>query len=187
MKINKKLIILLMLQFVSFAIFISCASSNFEETATFAGKICNQHGKPISGYEIEADGKETFTDSAGIFYLENVSGKKISVAGHKKGFTNINKKIEFVNRQNLFCFEVEEISNFYKKIDNLVTEKKYNEASKLLKTEKKSNGDDTVFMFYETLCDFYKTDSIEKKGKLKEKLGLLLEEYNLKIKEAKRK
>ncbi len=170
---------------MSHFILISCASSKFEGSAAFVGKVCDQNGKIIPDYEIEINGEKNQTDSAGIFYFDNIPSGKVQVRGQKKGYTTLNKKIYFIDRKEFFSFEVEEISCFYKKIENLVDQKKYGEASSMLKVEKKSNGEDVVFRFYETLCDFYKASSIEKKEELKEKLEILLKEYNKKLREAK--
>lgn len=164
----------------------SCGSTKFEGTATFAGKVSDQNGKGVEGYEIEAAGTKVRTDSAGIFYLENVSSGKIVLSGQKKGYTSLNQKFRFIDRKNFASLEVETISQFYKKIENFVSEKKYTEAKSLLKREKKSNGDDTIFQFYDTLCDFYLTDSIEKKEKLKDKMEILFEQYKSEIKSKKR-
>lgn len=166
-------------------ILVSCASSKFEGNAAFVGKVYDQNGKAVPNYEIEIKGEKKLTDSAGIFYFDSIPSGKIQARGQKKGFTTLNKKIYFTERKEFFSFEVEEISCFYKKIESLVNQKKYNEASSMLKVERKSNGEEVVFRFYETLCDFYKSDSIEKKEDLKEKLGILLKEYNKNLREVK--
>lgn len=169
--------------FVTTVFFGSCASSKFEGTACLAGKVFDQDGKPVNKYEIEADGKKALTDSAGIFYIEDVKSGKISISGSKKGFTSFKKKIQFTDRKDLMCIEVERISSFYKKIENLITGKDYYQAKSLLKKEKKSNGESTIFQFYDTLCDFYITESIEEKQSLQGKLEKLLQKYNNEVKE----
>lgn len=162
-------------------LFASCASAKFEGSATVAGKIFDQNGKPVENYEIQSAGNQVFTDSAGIFYLENVKSGKILISGQKKGYTSLKKKIDFIDRKDFVCFEVETISQFYRKIENLVKEKKFDEAKSLLKSEKKSNGNDTIFQFYDTLCDFYSVQSIEEKTRLKDKMEILLEKYKSEI------
>lgn len=169
--------------FVTTIFFGSCASSKFEGTACLAGKVFDQDGKPVNKYEIEADGKKALTDSAGIFYIEDVKSGKISISGSKKGFTSFKEKIQFTDRKDLMCIEVERISSFYKKIENLITGKDYYQAKSLLKKEKKSNGESTIFQFYDTLCDFYITESIEEKQSLQGKLEKLLQKYNNEVKE----
>lgn len=160
----------------------SCGSTKFEGNATFAGKVSDQDGDGVEGYEISACGKKLVTDSAGIFYIENVPAGKITVSGSKKGFTSLNEKVKFTDRKDFTNFEVQEISLFYKEIENFVSEKKFSDAKSLLKREKDVNGGDTIFQFYDTLCDFYLTDSIPKKEKLKTKMETLLEQYKAETK-----
>ena len=155
----------------------SCASSKFEGTAVFAGKVFDQDGRAVENYEVESGGKQVFTDSAGIFYLQDVKSGKISISGRKKGYTSLKKDVDFIDRKGFACLEVEEISRFYKKIENLVNDKQFKNAKSLLKAEKKANGGDTLFQFYDALCDFYASQSIEEKTRLKNKMELLLEKY----------
>lgn len=165
----------------------SCGSTKFEGNAVFAGKVSDQDGDGVEGYEINACGKKLVTDSAGIFYIENVPAGKITVSGSKKGFTTLNQKVKFTDRKDFSNFQVQEISLFYKEIENLVSEKNFGEAKSLLKHEKDANGGDTIFQFYDTLCDFYLTDSIPKKEKLKVKMEALLEQYKTESKAKGRK
>jgi len=48
-------------------LFNSCASMKFDGKAWFVGKIFDQNGNAVDGYEISADGKKTLSDSGGIF------------------------------------------------------------------------------------------------------------------------
>lgn len=167
--------------FVVLLVLVSCASTKFEGTATFSGKIFDQNQNPVENYVVVIDGKQTSTDSAGVFYLENIKSGKNSLSGWKKGYTSLRKKIDFTDRKDFVCIEVERISYFYKKIEALVKQEKYSEAKSMLKAEKKSNGDSTVFKFYDALCDFYNSSSIEEKKRLKDKLDELLEKFKSEV------
>ena len=87
-------------------LFNSCASLKFDGKACFAGKIFDQNGNAVAGYEILADGKKSLSDSGGIFYLENVKSGKISIRGQKKGYSSLKTKVDFFDRKNFFCFYV---------------------------------------------------------------------------------
>lgn len=97
-----------------FVLFNSCASLKFDGKAWVAGKIFDQSGNAVAGYEISADGKKTLSDSGGIFYLENVKSGKILVRGQKKGYSSLKTKVDFFDRKNFFCFYV---TNEIKKIE----------------------------------------------------------------------
>lgn len=100
----KKLFFVLIPFFI--VLFNSCASMKFDGKAWFAGKIFDQNGNAVDGYEISADGKKTLSDSGGIFYLENVKSGKISIRGRKKGYSSLKTKVDFFDRKNFFCFYV---------------------------------------------------------------------------------
>ncbi len=102
---RKKIFYAMIPFFVAF--FASCASAKFDGKAWFVGKIFDQNGNAVCGYEISAAGKKTVSGSDGIFYLENIKSGKILLEGQKNGYSNLKEKVDFLDRKKFFCIFVE--------------------------------------------------------------------------------
>ena len=151
------------LALASAASLASCASvKEFEQTATFAGRICDRKGMAVSEYRVECDGQAVLTGSNGIFVFADMKAGSYRLTGGKRGWTSIDEKVTFVDRKKLLCIQVNEIESVYDRVEMLLGKNEATQALSLLELHEKENKASPLFEFYRTLAQYCQDSSAKK-------------------------
>lgn len=151
-------------------LFFSCSSTHFKGDAVLTGKVCDEYGKGIEGYNLSFGiGKNVSTSKNGTFYISDMKAGKYSIDGYKKGWSSVSEKIDFMDKRSVFVIQVEPISEKYKKIEEHIRIKNYSEAKSLLLSEKKANSSDEMFQFYSSLISYCEKPSEKKSNAIQKK------------------
>ncbi len=143
----------------SFCIFEGCSSNKtFAGMADFTGCVCTTNGSGIEGYVIQSSGRKTVTSPSGMFVFEDLESGAVELEGGKAGFCFFKKTFDFADRRKVFFIQVQSVDEVYDKVEELIKAGELDQAGSLLDRERKFNGSDRAFKFYEKLIDFKKGD-----------------------------
>ena len=157
---------------LAFLAVTSCKSTKFSGTAACAGRICGPKGEAVSNYQVDFGSLHSARTSLnGMFVIPELRAGTYKVSGGGKGWKSFETTVEFTDRRQVFTAQVEPISTLYSQVEELIREKNYAEAEKLLEKEKKFNKGEKQFQFYEKLVSYCKNPSDEKKNSLLKLFG----------------
>lgn len=83
-----------------------CASVGRTAKADFHGLIVNESGVPVSGYEIEIDGKKSaITNNNGFFLIESCNAENMIFTARKPEWDTINAAESVVDSTKLYVYQ----------------------------------------------------------------------------------
>ncbi|MBQ6780216.1 MAG: carboxypeptidase regulatory-like domain-containing protein [Treponema sp.] len=150
---------------------ISCASTKFSGTAACTGRVCGPHGEPVEQYQVSFGvGLTTVSGINGMFLIPDVRAGTYTVRGGGKGWSSVEKEIEFTDRRGIVCIQVEPMTAVYQKVEGLLRQNFCDEAEKMLAKESVCNDSSPLFQFYREVISYRKSPTEQKLKKIKDKV-----------------
>lgn len=144
-----------------------CTSApRFVGSADFTGCICSSEGKAVKGYTVILDGRQTVTGEGGIFVFPDVDSGKKTLSGGKNGWCSFETEFQFNDKKSICYIQVKKIDDLFDQVEDLLRRNDFDEAERLLFSERKFNGNSRIFNFYCNVVALKKGDkSVEERIK----------------------
>ena len=157
--INRRNVFFLLLFLLAVGL-TSCASAQFEGKATLLGRVCDERGKPVPNYHVSlGGGRETLTDSGGMFVFREVAAGSYHLYGGGNGWESFSENLDFYDRKMVACVQVKSLEEVLSEIDALFFTGDVAEAKKLLEKSEKYNEKNPLFRCVRDLLSYWEMPS----------------------------
>ena len=160
---KKKLLFALLTLSVFFL--FSCGSTKFEGEAVFVGRVSDMAGKPVENYHILlCNGRETLTDSAGMFFFRDVPSGFYHLSGGGDGWESFAENVEFSDRRMVICVQVRSLDSLIDEIDDSLLFGNVSGVKKILGEAEKYNKRNSLFLCLKNLILYGECPSEENRN-----------------------
>lgn len=168
-KSGKKCLATRVFFFAVFAMsFFSCATRpKFEGRSEIVGKVVDSKGKGIQDCIVTLDGTKTAaTNSTGIFVLRDIASGNHKISVQKENYSIEKKEFPFLTRQTFLTVKCKDGTEIFSEAEDYLDQRDLESAKSVLKTLKKSDGNEKFLYFYEQLIEYLENPNKRRKKNL---------------------